>query len=559
MLIITVPIQNKTPLKLLKLLVKTSYPLFIGAIFFSFLTGLSASMVIKYIHSAVKEGISDSQLFFSVFIIFIILYGLFAVISSYTVAILTQNTIHYLRMTLSKKILQANFQKMEYNQKKILPVLTFDIQTLSYTVDQLPHVLTSVATILGVYVYLFWDSWQITLISLVILFVLIFPLLKYTLPLMSIFSEKARNTWNALFSQFDGLVYGLKELTLNKRLRGTYIDESLSQLSKEQNRYSVKENLMIIFSQKSMDIVLFISIGLMLFLVMQYEIVEYKVFGQFLMILLMTFSSFSTISGFFSRFKRAEVALTQIQKLGLEIEKNIKPKQEILFVENWDSNKPIIELKSVSHQYYHQEEDRHFILGPLDLSIYENEIIFVVGGNGSGKTTFAKLLTGLYKPKEGNLYFKGVNISWSLLDKYRNYFAGLYTDFYLFENISYIPKKNIKENYKKLLSLLLLEEKVTIKDGKFSTIKLSQGQMKRLALMTAIIEDKEIYLFDEWAANQDPQFKSIFYNQILLDLKKKGKTCIVISHDENYFKHGDRILKIIEGQLIEEKQISLSS
>ena len=187
-------------MKLLKLLAKASYPIFISAIIFSLLTGLSASLIIKSIHSAIREGIDNPQFFFISFIIFIILYGVFALISSYAVALLTQDTIHDLRMNLSKKILKSNFQEMEFKQKKILPVLTIDVHTLAYTVDQLPHVLTGASTIIGVYAYLFWDSWQLTPIALGLIFSLMFPLLNYSLPLMGPFSEKARVAWNAYFS-----------------------------------------------------------------------------------------------------------------------------------------------------------------------------------------------------------------------------------------------------------------------------------------------------------------------------------------------------------------------
>ena len=534
------------------MLAKASYPLFIVAIVFSVLTGISATTIIKYIYSATENGISDPLWYFGKFGFFLILYGLFALVSSYSVAILTQSTIHNLRMNLSKKILSSNFQEMEFKQQKILPILTTDVFTLAYTVDQLPHVLTATATILGVYGYLFSLSWQLTTTTLGVSIVFLFPLLKYSIPLMAKFSDKARTAWNDLFAQFDGLVYGLKELTLNSALRTSYIDKSLSQLSKKQNKYSVQENLAMAFSQKSMDIVLFMTIGFVLYLIMKYSIVEFNFFASYLMILLMAQPSLSTVSGFLPRYKRAEASFRKIQELGIEMDEFTKPKPDELLVEKWEANKPIIELKNVSHEYYHQEEDRHFTLGPINLSIYESEIVFVVGGNGSGKTTFAKMLSGLYKPKVGNLFYKGVDISWSLLDKYRNQFAGLYTDFFLFEDINHIAETDIDKKKKELLSLLLLDEKVTIENGKFSTIKLSQGQRKRLALMTSIIEDKEIYLFDEWAANQDPQFKAIFYNQILPDLKKKGKTCIVISHDESYFGHGDRILKIRDGQLYEE-------
>jgi putative ATP-binding cassette transporter len=90
---------------------------------------------------------------------------------------------------------------------------------------------------------------------------------------------------------------------------------------------------------------------------------------------------------------------------------------------------------------------------------------------------------------------------------------------------------------------------VQVKDGSFSSIALSQGQRKRLALLTAYLEDRSIYVFDEWASDQDPMFKQIFYTQLVPELKQRGKTILVISHDDHYFHLADRIVKLDSGKL----------
>lgn len=545
-------------MKILFLLIKTSFGLFLTATITSILTGLCSTRLVGLIHEAIQNEIQDSTAYFAQFVIFIVLYGVFALIAAYSISTLTQSAVHHLRLTLSRKILSANFQKMEHDSSKILPVLTTDIYTFSYAIDQLPHVLTGVATIIGLYGYLFWLSWKLMLLMFSIL-IFVYPLMKFTMPLLVKYSDSARTIWATVYSYLDGLVNGLKELTLNKNLRTTYVEDLIAPLSLKQNKYNIKENLAMALSTKLTEMILFSGIGFLMFLIMKTSIVEFDFFGEFLMILLFTLAPMSTASGFLQSIKRSEVALQKINELGLKLDDNVKPPMTELLTDKWTENEPLIELKSVSHQYYHQEEDRHFTLGPIDLSIYSKEIIFVVGGNGSGKTTFAKILTGLYMPKEGELLYKGTKITWPVIDNFRDRFAGLFTDFYLFDSMEHLPEEAIKERADALMQLLLLDKKVKIEDRKLSTVKLSQGQRKRLALMTAIIEDKEIYLFDEWAANQDPQFKSIFYNEILPDLKQQGKTCIVISHDDSYFGVGDRVLKIRDGQLVEERQLTDSN
>ena len=101
----------------------------------------------------------------------------------------------------------------------------------------------------------------------------------------------------------------------------------------------------------------------------------------------------------------------------------------------------------------------------------------------------------------------------------------------------------------KYLKQLQLDHKVKIEQGKLSTTTLSQGQRKRLALLTAYLEDRPIYLFDEWAADQDPNFKEIFYTQFLCELKNRGKTVLIISHDDHYFHLADRIVKLNYGKV----------
>jgi len=61
-----------------------------------------------------------------------------------------------------------------------------------------------------------------------------------------------------------------------------------------------------------------------------------------------------------------------------------------------------------------------------------------------------------------------------------------------------------------------------------------------------------VYLFDEWAADQDPVFKKVFYTQLLPELKARGKAVLVISHDERYFGAADRVIRLDYGKLAPE-------
>ncbi len=203
----------------------------------------------------------------------------------------------------------------------------------------------------------------------------------------------------------------------------------------------------------------------------------------------------------------------------------------------------------MTHSYHHEHDDSHFMLGPIKSTFRPSELVFLVGGNGSGKSTLAKIITGLYIPEGGEIRLDSELISDANRDDYRQLFSTVFADFYLFENLLGLEAADLDVRAQEYLEKLHLDHKVKISNGVLSTTAVSQGQRKRLALLTAYLEDRPFYLFDEWASDQDPQFKEVFYSQLLPDLKERGKAVLVITHDEEYFEVADRIIKLDYGKL----------
>jgi putative pyoverdin transport system ATP-binding/permease protein len=191
-----------------------------------------------------------------------------------------------------------------------------------------------------------------------------------------------------------------------------------------------------------------------------------------------------------------------------------------------------------------ESADAGFRLGPIDLVFEPGQITFIVGGNGSGKSTLAKLITGLYVPRSGSLSLNGERIDHDNIEWYRQNSSAVFTDFHLFEDYLGFDRPGIDAEVQRYLDELQIAHKVTVQDGRLSTVDLSQGQRKRLALLTALLEDRQIYVFDEWAADQEPRFRDVFYHEILTDLKRRGKTVIVITHDDRYFDCADQLVKL---------------
>ncbi|OQY54810.1 MAG: hypothetical protein DRR08_16730 [Candidatus Parabeggiatoa sp. nov. 2] len=193
-----------------------------------------------------------------------------------------------------------------------------------------------------------------------------------------------------------------------------------------------------------------------------------------------------------------------------------------------------------------------FSIGAINMTIKQGEILFIVGGNGSGKSTLLKLLIGLYYPATGSLYVDDDQIDQTNYQSYRELFSIIFTDFQLFDRL-YGLRDIDEQRLKSLLRLMELDKKTEFIDGKFTNVDLSTGQKKRLAFIAAVLENKPVYIFDEVAADQDPQFRQYFYEVILQDLKKQGKTIIAVTHDDKYFHTADRVLKMEEGRLVNYK------
>ncbi len=154
------------------------------------------------------------------------------------------------------------------------------------------------------------------------------------------------------------------------------------------------------------------------------------------------------------------------------------------------------------------------------------------------------------------MIFDGESIDDRNRDDYRQRFTAVFSGCYVFQRLLGIDDAVIDREGSQQLKRLGLEAKLRIENGAFTHLDVSRGQFKRLALLTACLEDRDIYLFDEWAADQDPGFKQVFYHQILQGLKARHKCVVVITHDEKYFDVADRIFTLADGRMMPERELA---
>lgn len=217
------------------------------------------------------------------------------------------------------------------------------------------------------------------------------------------------------------------------------------------------------------------------------------------------------------------------------------------------------ELRALQAEFCYRDRNNEpvFCVGPFDMDLRAGEVSFVVGGNGSGKSTLLKMITGLYPLDKGTLMIGGVPVSPANRQTAREHYSSIFSDFHLFDRL-YGMREVKPLDVNTLLRKMKLEFKTVFGEGAFSRIDLSTGQRKRLALIVSLLEDRPIYIFDEVAADQDPQFRAYFYNDILDELRKRNKIILVASHDAEYFETADKVYRLDYGRVVDIREVNRS-
>jgi len=453
-----------------------------------------------------------------------------------------------LRMRLSRQILSAPLRRLEeLGPHRLFATLTQDITIIGSTLVNIPILCLHLSIVLGCLIYLVWMSGPV---FLGVVGFIVVGVLSYQIPMrrgMRAFVA-VREEWDKLFKHFQAVTSGVKELKLHHDRREAFFTKALYPTGVLLRRYSIIGRLNFVGADSWGQSLCFILIGLILFLAHSLSGINVHTLIGYTLVILYMMNPIQVILNIIPNFATVSASMQKLEQLGLTLHEGDASEEitrQLKAGASWQS----LELVGVTHTYHREGESGGFILGPIDLTLEPGELLFITGGNGSGKTTLAKLLLSLYIPEEGEIYLDGKVLTDETREQYRQLFSVVFSDFYLFESLFGLDSVYIDANARKYLAQLQLDHKVKVEDGVLSTIDLSQGQRKRLALLTAYLEDRPIYLFDEWAADQDPLFKEIFYYQLLPELKARGKALIVISHDDRYYQVADRVIKLEAGKL----------
>lgn len=449
-----------------------------------------------------------------------------------------------LRMRTIRRIGEASYADLEkQGAARPLGVLTQDLDTVVVFFVNLPVLATQSAVIVGCLAYLGYLSWPILLYAITTIALGVAG--SRWISTKALFHlRSSRKREDELVKDFRALFDGAKELKLHKARKQAFIDEVIAP-NVEAVRVQRSRGYVLNSAAASWgNMILFVFIGCTLFILVRLFPVSPAVMSGYAMTFLYMIMPIEGLLSAIPTVSMARVAFERIEQVNADLpEEKLRPATE---TDGFDT----IVLDGATHRYFREKENEVFTLGPINLAFRPGEIVYLIGGNGSGKTTLAKMLVGLYPPESGRILLNGIAVGEAEREIYRQHFSVVFSDFFLFDSLLGMRVNGLDEKARTLLEALQLDHKVDVSDGTFSTTQLSQGQRKRLALLVAYLEDRPFYLFDEWAADQDPVFKDVFYKHLLPQLRAKGKTVFVITHDDRYFHLADRYIKLDYGQVV---------
>jgi putative ATP-binding cassette transporter len=520
-----------------------SRTILVAAIVAGILGGAANSAVLVVINSALAAHNRSNLRLILVFLALCVVLAASKFLAQALLVRFSTGAVAELRITLSRLVVQSPLRRLEeIGPHRLLTVLTEDVPNVAGTLGEIPNLCINIVIVMGCLTYMAWLSW---VLFLLVIATVVLAMFTYNLLVQrSIrYLERTRAEMNLLMKNFRALIDGNKELQLHRERRLDFLDRGI-----EQTAYRVATNRVASTTTYAMaeawgETLIFVVIGLLLFAFSSFRQADTVTLTGFVIAFLYMVNPLQFVLNTFPQIGQADVGIRSIEELRRQLATSESALQIVGSSRppTWNS----IELCGITHTYFREKENTKFTLGPIDLTIEPGSLIFITGGNGSGKTTLVKVLTGLYQSEMGEVRLDGEPVTPSNVEHYRQLFSVVFSDFCLFDELHGL--RNPEAESKKYLSLLQLDHKVSITEGKLSTVDLSQGQRKRLALLTAYLEDRPIYVFDEWAADQDPLFREVFYHQLLPELKSRGKTVIIVSHDDRYYHVADRLIKLDYG------------
>lgn len=509
------------------------------------LIGVSGAIgysVIMLIIDNVIKGKNDIS-FFAFFVLAMMTYVYAQKITRNDMIEFANNKVVEMRRKLFFIVLDTKQEKFEKVDKgRFYTCINNDMEILSNNIRDIITVLTNSLTIIACFAYLAYLSFICFVISLAIFVGAVLLQTFYVNKQEKIFVMLMK-VQQQVYNFLDSLTKGHKELIVNRCKRDDYKEDfsSVNKAYTDARIISEKKKTNIYILGQSL---LYIVIGLVIFVYpVLFKNIEADVLRSYALVFLFIISPVSYLVDLLPRALETRVSYKRVIQLISELEKNVGSSAAVQPIQNLKT----IELKNVCYHYPTDNEDESgFCIGPINAVLEARKIHFIIGSNGSGKSTLVKVLTGLYEESDGAVLINGKKTT---ADERCELFSSVYSDYYLFKKLYGLSSEGKEDDIAYYLSQLRISDKLTISNDELSTVDLSSGQRKRVALLLCYLDNKDIYVFDEWAADQDVVFREFFYRELLPKMKEEGKTVIAITHDDRYFDVADQIIRIDLGKV----------
>ncbi len=521
----------------------------------SLVSGLARGMILTTINAgaaAVMAGQFEHR-HFAAFIFFVLIFAAANYYALSRAQMMVEEMTKRMRMRISDKLLYTNLRFVETQGiGDIYARLTTDITRVARSAIKFLNAIQNVVVVLFCLGYIGWLSpiaLGCTIVSIIL--GLTVYLAQDRRAVAKVTAARAKEA--EFFTGIKDILDGYKEIKLN-RARHLAIEQGIDNVSADYRDLNVGAEILFIRGFMTSQIFLFGLIGVLIFILPQtLPDVAVAVFS-FLAAILFLVGPIENLVTALPRLSKARVSLAKVRQLEAALDANVSEDEDRATVV-----RPLgfetLTLDGIGFEFTEAGSDDVFNLGPINLEIRHGEVLFIIGGNGSGKTTLMKVLTALYTPSSGRILIDGKPLTTADRQAYREMFSAIYNDFHLFRRLHGMRDPDLGQ-LDRLLSLLQLSRKTRFEGEAFSTISLSTGQRKRLAYAVASMEDRDIFMLDEFAADQDPGFRRFFYNDLLPELKAKGKTVIAVTHDDAYFHACDRLIKMDYGRIVQETDYS---
>ena len=522
-------------------------------LFMSGLGGISTAAILAAINAGLQGG--SSLWAATLFTIALFLFIKTQMYVTITTTAEIESIIHKMRIRLMDQIRHSELLSIEdIGRSRIVAAISSDTAVLTQASNVLCFTVQGAVLIFFVAIYVAFLS--IAAIVTTIVIVSIAATIFHQKNCRLVAEKQKAAAWERrLFDRLIDFLDGFKEVRLNSARSADLFDDAVD-VSRTAANIKIKSQaetfMMIVTSQISM----YVLLGAVVFVAPQFSdtlggAALTKTTTALMFIVGACFGLVQSIPILLN----ANAAADRIEQLEVALRATVSSTQsrDIQIPKRFDK----IEIRKMMFRYVDKFSETAFKIGPIDFSLRPGELVFITGGNGSGKSTFLRVLSGLYPPDSGEIILDGKRINDNNRDEYRALMSGIFFDYHLFRRLYGIPQPEPDE-VDRLLRQFRLAEKTGLVEGEFRTLDLSGGQRRRLALIVSLLEKRPILLLDEWTAEQDPEFRRKFYDDLLPGLLKAGATIVVITHDDRYLDELNlpaRRIRMDEGRIVEQRTI----